>query len=68
LAIGRPRIAADVADACDLPRGADFLVAVFFAVTIQIYFRLQIRFVKSAGMYQREINTPLKSLKRLARI
>jgi len=48
--IGRPRIAADVADACDLPRGAGFLFSVFFAVTIQKYFRLQIRFVKSAGM------------------
>jgi hypothetical protein len=49
-AIGRPRIAAAVADACDLPRGAGFLVSVFFAVTIQKNFRLQIRFVKSAGM------------------
>jgi hypothetical protein len=30
---GRPRMDADVADACDLPRGADFLVSFFFAVT-----------------------------------
>jgi len=36
--MGRPRIAADVADACNLPRGAGFLVSFFFAVTIQKYF------------------------------
>jgi hypothetical protein len=28
-------MAATVADACDLPRGDDFLLTVFFAVTIQ---------------------------------
>jgi hypothetical protein len=36
--IGRPRIAAAVADACDFPRGADFLLSVFFTVTIQNVF------------------------------
>jgi hypothetical protein len=65
-AIGRPSIAADVADACALPRGAGFLVSLFFTVTIQKYFRLQFRFIKSAGMYQRKINKPLKSSKKLA--
>jgi hypothetical protein len=34
-AIGLPRIAAAVADACDLPRGAVFLISVFFGVTIK---------------------------------
>jgi hypothetical protein len=34
-AIGRPRMAATVVDACGLPPGAKCLVAFFFAVTIQ---------------------------------
>lgn len=44
-----------------MPRGAVFLVSVFFAVTINKYSRLLIRLVKSAGMYQRKPNAPLKS-------
>jgi hypothetical protein len=35
LAIGLPRIAADVADACGLPRRAWFPISFFFTVTIQ---------------------------------
>ena len=38
---GRPRMAAVVADACDLPCGAGFLIAFFFAVTIS-KFKIQI--------------------------
>jgi len=34
--MGRPRMDADVADACDLLRGAGFFVSFFFAVTIKI--------------------------------
>jgi hypothetical protein len=34
LATGRPRIAAEVAAAEDLPRGAAFFVSFFFKVTI----------------------------------
>jgi hypothetical protein len=35
-ATGRPRIAADVATAEDLPRGAAFFVTFFFAITISV--------------------------------
>jgi hypothetical protein len=35
LAMGRPRIAAEVAPAGVLLRGADFLISFFFAVTNQ---------------------------------
>ena len=51
----RPRMAAAVADACDLPRDAALLLSLFFAVTKskyvnQIIFGYKSRFIKSAGI------------------
>jgi hypothetical protein len=62
LVMGRPRIAAEVADACALLRSAGLFVAFFFAVTKFLINSDLTRFAKGAGIYQKNPNAPQKSL------
>jgi hypothetical protein len=59
-------MAAEVAEAWDLPRGAGFFISLCFSVTVKIKFSGEkpfVRFVKGWRIYQMKLNNPLKSLK-----